>query len=261
MPGLWDAHVHLTQWALARRRLDVSGATSAAHAVALVAAAPRAAARGRPWSASGSATGSGPTCRRPRCSTPPSGTGPSSWSPGTCTAPGRRRPGCASSASGRTPPACCARPSGSRCRRVVDHVPDDVADGLVDDACAAAAARGVVGVVDLELADNVAVWRRRVATAALAAARPGRRVGGVPRPGGPRGPAHRRHDRRPRVAGSAQGDHGRLPQHPHRLLPRPVRRRDRPARPRHPRRTAVATRAPHGARHPPRPALRDPRHR
>src|SRR6187549_1412855 len=36
MPGLWDAHVHLTQWALARRRLDVSGATSAAHAVALV---------------------------------------------------------------------------------------------------------------------------------------------------------------------------------------------------------------------------------
>src|SRR6188768_2281718 len=40
MPGLWDAHVHLTQWALARRRLDVSAATSAAHAVALIAAAP-----------------------------------------------------------------------------------------------------------------------------------------------------------------------------------------------------------------------------
>ena len=43
-----------------------------------------------------------------------------------------------------------------------------VADALVDDASAAAAARGVVGVVDLEIADNVAVWRRR------AAARPAR---------------------------------------------------------------------------------------
>ena len=42
-------------------------------------------------------------------------------------------------------------------------MPDDVADALVDDASAAAAARGVVGVVDLEIADNVAVWRRRVA--------------------------------------------------------------------------------------------------
>ena len=118
MPGLWDAHVHLTQWALARRRLDVSGATSAAHAVALVAdASRRRRRRARPWSASGSATGSGPTCRRPRCSTPPSATCPSSWSRGTCTARGPRRPGCGSSASVRTPPASCARPSGSRCRR------------------------------------------------------------------------------------------------------------------------------------------------
>ena len=73
--------------------------------------------RGRPSSASGSATGSGPTCRRPRSSTPPSATCPSSWSRGTCTAPGPRRRGCGSSASVRTPPASCARPSGSRCRR------------------------------------------------------------------------------------------------------------------------------------------------
>src|SRR5690606_39661982 len=36
LPGLWDAHVHLTQWALVRRRLDLSGARSAAEAVALV---------------------------------------------------------------------------------------------------------------------------------------------------------------------------------------------------------------------------------
>lgn len=36
LPGLWDNHVHAEQWALARRRLDVSGARSAAATVALV---------------------------------------------------------------------------------------------------------------------------------------------------------------------------------------------------------------------------------
>jgi hypothetical protein len=36
-PGLWDGHVHMEQWALVRRRLDVSSATSAAQAAASVA--------------------------------------------------------------------------------------------------------------------------------------------------------------------------------------------------------------------------------
>ena len=38
LPGLWDAHVHFDQWTLARRRLDLGPAGSAAEAVALVAA-------------------------------------------------------------------------------------------------------------------------------------------------------------------------------------------------------------------------------
>jgi predicted amidohydrolase YtcJ len=38
-PGLWDNHVHFTQWALLRQRLDVSAAGSAAEAALLVAAA------------------------------------------------------------------------------------------------------------------------------------------------------------------------------------------------------------------------------
>lgn len=37
LPGLWDAHVHFDQWTLARRRLDLGPAGSAAEAVALVA--------------------------------------------------------------------------------------------------------------------------------------------------------------------------------------------------------------------------------
>ena len=38
LPGLWDAHVHFDQWTLARRRLDLGPARSAAEAAALVAA-------------------------------------------------------------------------------------------------------------------------------------------------------------------------------------------------------------------------------
>ncbi|MFE3448851.1 amidohydrolase [Nonomuraea sp. NPDC059194] len=37
LPGLWDHHVHFDQWTLARQRLDLSGATSAAEAAGLVA--------------------------------------------------------------------------------------------------------------------------------------------------------------------------------------------------------------------------------
>jgi predicted amidohydrolase YtcJ len=36
LPGLWDAHVHAVQWAQARRRVDLSGARSAAEAAALL---------------------------------------------------------------------------------------------------------------------------------------------------------------------------------------------------------------------------------
>jgi predicted amidohydrolase YtcJ len=38
IPGLWDEHVHMTQWALASNRLDLSGAGSAREAAAVVGA-------------------------------------------------------------------------------------------------------------------------------------------------------------------------------------------------------------------------------
>jgi predicted amidohydrolase YtcJ len=45
-------------------------------------------------------------------------------------------------------------------------IPVSVLDGWVAEASAAAAARGVVGVVDFEMADNLAVWSRRMSGAA-----------------------------------------------------------------------------------------------
>jgi predicted amidohydrolase YtcJ len=38
-PGLWDAHVHFTQWVIQQRRVDLAGTRSASDAVALVRAA------------------------------------------------------------------------------------------------------------------------------------------------------------------------------------------------------------------------------
>jgi hypothetical protein len=48
IPGLWDAHVHLGQWALASRRLDLSGARSPEEALEAVATAVAQGASGRP---------------------------------------------------------------------------------------------------------------------------------------------------------------------------------------------------------------------
>jgi predicted amidohydrolase YtcJ len=54
IPGLWDAHVHLGQWALASRRLDLSRASSPEDALALAA---RAARHGRPVVGTGQRAG------------------------------------------------------------------------------------------------------------------------------------------------------------------------------------------------------------
>ena len=45
IPGLWDEHVHMTQWALASNRLDLSGAGSAREAAAVVGSWTRSASR------------------------------------------------------------------------------------------------------------------------------------------------------------------------------------------------------------------------
>ena len=54
IPGLWDAHVHLGQWALASRRLDLSGTSAPEEVLALAAAAAR---RGHPVVGTGQRAG------------------------------------------------------------------------------------------------------------------------------------------------------------------------------------------------------------
>ncbi|WP_370588748.1 amidohydrolase [Pseudonocardia sp. C8] len=165
LPGLWDHHVHMAQWALARRRLDLSGARSAADCAELVA--------------------------ERLASAPPAGGEvlvgfgfrDSLW-------PDEAHRGLLDAVSGDVPVVLVSgdlhqgwlngaalerfgyrgHPTG-RIREseffavtvALQDVPDEVLDGFVADAAGAAAARGVVGIVDFEAPWSLPDWQRRIA--------------------------------------------------------------------------------------------------
>ncbi|TFD55174.1 amidohydrolase [Cryobacterium frigoriphilum] len=171
IPGLWDNHVHFTQWAQTARRLDVSGAASAVHAAAFVAA--RIAARATFTPAGDTLIGYGfrdalwadaPT-RAVLDAASASALGPipvvlvsgdlhSCWLNSAALA----RYGLP-----EHPTGLLRETDAFRVAQLLDTVADEVVDGWVDDAARAAAARGVVGVVDMEMTWNLDVWRRRIA--------------------------------------------------------------------------------------------------
>lgn len=174
VPGLWDAHTHMEQWALALQRLDVSRASSAAEAAVLVR-------------------------DRLRASPPPAGTAlvgigfrdglwpdvPTSALLDEAAADAGRPDvpvvlvsgdlhcGWLSSlAAQRQGVAADVGADGTGLLRehpwfaVLDRLgeaPQDVLDAWVAEAVRAAARRGVVGVVDFEMGGAVPAWERRVA--------------------------------------------------------------------------------------------------
>lgn len=170
IPGLWDQHVHVAQWAMSRDRLDLSGARSAAHAAQLVAerlavAPPR--------------TGTALIGRGFRDALWPDTPDKAVLdavvgdTPVVLVAADLH---CAwASSSGLALLGAAGHPTGvlrelewMSTMGALDQVTDDVADVAVERALAAAAARGVVGLVDVEIGDNVAAWRRRAAREAPA---------------------------------------------------------------------------------------------
>lgn len=180
LPGLWDSHVHMGQWALARQRYDVSAATSAPEAAAMVVdrlreradgtAADDAHASADPhlfvavgfrdglWPEAPtaavlddaiSAAGLPPTPVVVMC-----GDLHSAW----LSTAALRRLGVPDGSSD----GVVREEEWFSLMAAVQEVPQDVLDAWVGEAVRAAAARGVVGVVDFELADNVTAWRRRL---------------------------------------------------------------------------------------------------
>lgn len=168
MPGLWDEHVHFTQWAQHRRRIDLSGADSAAEAAALVRASMH---RGEARDAVVVGVGFR------------DGLWPDAPSVALLDAIALDRPIVLISGDVH----CVWLNSAALVRFGVDAVLADASDGVlreeaafaitaqldsagddeldqwVDEAARDAASRGVVGVVDLEMRWNHDDWQRRVA--------------------------------------------------------------------------------------------------
>ena len=165
LPGLWDAHVHFDQWTLARRRLDLGPAASAADAVALVAARLRT----DPPEPGGVLVGYGfRDALWP--DTPHRGlldpvTGPV---PVVLVAADLHCCWLNSAAAGRY--GLAGHPTGLIRERDwtpimtdVRRVPAHLLDRWAADAGRAAAARGVVGIVDFEAPWQLDAWAARIA--------------------------------------------------------------------------------------------------
>ena len=165
VPGLWDNHVHFSQWTLARRRISLEAATSAADAARLVAAAGSdTASPGMPVVGYGFRDAlwpDAPSLPLLDAALPHapvvllSGDLHSCW----LNTAALQRYGYA----GTTTTGLLREEDAFEVVRRIDQVPEDTLDAWAAQAASAAAARGVVGVVDLEMTWNLDTWTRRVA--------------------------------------------------------------------------------------------------
>ena len=162
LPGLWDEHVHMTQWAQARRRIDVGAAESAAEAAAIVRSALSArdtldevvvgtGFRDGLWpDVPTAAVLDGVLADRPLVLI--SADVHAAW--------------LNSAAMVRfgidTGDGLLREEAAFAVTRQLDSAPDTTIDEWVREAAADAAARGVVGIVDLEMRWNLDDWMRRV---------------------------------------------------------------------------------------------------
>lgn len=162
VPGLWDEHVHLDQWAIARSRVDVAPAESAAEVAAIMRDA--AIARG------GAAllTGQGfrdalwadaPTAALLDAAVPDRPVAIVSGDLHACWLNTRalERFGVADHPTGLL--------REDECFAVVprlDEADEATIDGWAREAGSAAAARGVVGIVDMEMPFSLGPWHRRM---------------------------------------------------------------------------------------------------
>jgi predicted amidohydrolase YtcJ len=159
LPGLWDSHMHSVQWSLARRRLDLSAARSAREAAAI---ATRAAALARPGEiVSGYGFWDALWPDTPHTELLPAHASIVLVS-NDLHAVWLSRAALALTGHGDHQTGLLRE---HECFDVLTRLPsapqDDIDDWVVA-ATSDAAARGVVGIMDFELADNVTDWLRRV---------------------------------------------------------------------------------------------------
>jgi len=165
VPGLWDDHVHLSQHALAQRRVDVSAASSAAEAAALMAAAAavRQPGTGQPLVGFGFRDGLWADTPSTAMLDAVTGVLPTVLISGDLHCCWLNSAALARYGFGSHLTGILREDDAFRVTDLLQDVPDGVLDAWIAEAAVAAAARGVVGVVDFEMADNLPIWSRRIA--------------------------------------------------------------------------------------------------
>lgn len=163
IPGLWDEHVHMNQWAMHANRLDLATAGSAREAAAAVERSALDRTGNQPLVGVGFRDALWPDLPSLDLLDAAAGAAPTAlishdlhcvW----VNSAAARHFGVAVDSSGllREEPAFALT-------RELGHLPDEILDPWVDQASRAAAARGVVGIVDFEMTWNVDPWLRRIA--------------------------------------------------------------------------------------------------
>ncbi|WP_210588377.1 amidohydrolase [Streptomyces sp. GESEQ-35] len=167
LPGLWDSHVHMVQWAVTRRRLDVSGAGSAQAAAGSAGERAAALPPGEPLIGYGFRDGLWPdpphkdlldAVVRDRPVLLISMDLHSAW---------LNSAGLALVGRGDHPTGLLREQDCIKAVAAMPSAAPELTDQWVRDACVAAAARGITGIVDFEYADNIADWTRRMNGAAV----------------------------------------------------------------------------------------------
>ena len=173
-PGMWDNHVHFSQWSLVRQRLDVSAASSAAEVAQLVGSR---LAGSRPVGSrleSGLAEGAtlvgfgfrdGLWADIPNAAVldAVTGTVPTVLVSGDLHCVWLNTAALERYGHAGHPTGILREREAFEISTAISTVADDVLDGWVADAARAAAARGIVGIVDLEMQLTIDDWPRRIA--------------------------------------------------------------------------------------------------
>ena len=168
IPGLWDNHVHFSQWALTRRRLNLESAASAEDAAALVAERSRAAPEpiGVPLVGYGFRDALWPDA--PTAAVLDAAldaahvAGPVVLVSGDLHSCWLNSAALAQFGFDDHPTGLLREEDSFEVVRRLDQIPDATVDAWVREAADAAASRGVVGVVDLEMTWNLDNWTRRI---------------------------------------------------------------------------------------------------
>nr|BFF14578.1 hypothetical protein GCM10025699_58810 [Microbacterium flavescens] len=164
-PGLWDSHVHMDQWALVRQRLDLSSARSAAEAASLVGERLRGQppAAGRPLIGYGFQDALWPDTPTRALLDSVSGDVPVVLVSKDLHAVWLDSRALEQHGHGGHPTGLLREQAAFDVNTAVSAVSEELLDDWVAEAVEAASARGVVGVVDLEMTLSIDRWARRVA--------------------------------------------------------------------------------------------------